>query len=131
MNVGLAFGIVLLILVLGIGVGLPLSYVFGFVGVIFFLMLRAAPLDVLMPSAMKIMISFAMLSLPLYIAIGRLMEVGVLSSRLVDWLNTLVGRGKSMFGAIGVLFCAFFGAISGSAVSAVAAIGSILIPKTK
>src|SRR3546814_11029968 len=53
---------------------------------------------------------------------------GGLAGRLVDFAESLVGRFRGGMGIVVVVTMAVFGAISGMASSAVAAVGSILIP---
>lgn len=57
------------------------------------------------------------------------MGTGGLSERILDFVNAFVGRRKGGLGAVTVLSCALFGAISGSAAAAIAAIGKIMIPR--
>src|SRR3546814_21020073 len=54
---------------------------------------------------------------------------GGLAGRLVDFAESLVGRFRGGMGIVVVVTMAVFGAISGMASSAVAAVGSILIPR--
>jgi len=122
-------GLLLLFVMLGIISGLPIAFVFGAAGFgLLFITMAADPLF-LVPSSISLMRSFVLLALPLYIIVGKLMEVGVLSDRLLGFIDVLLGRAKGMFGGVTVVFCAVFGAISGSAMSAIAAIGSIVIPR--
>ena len=129
MSVEIGLGLVLLFVIFGIVIGLPIAFVFGYGGLGFFLIVGTADPSLLMPSSIKLMQGFTFLALPLYIMLGKLMEVGVLSDRLLAFLKALLGKGKAMFGGTVVVFCAVFGAISGSAGSAICAIGSIVIPK--
>ena len=52
-----------------------------------------------------------------------------MSERLLAFVNSLVGRLKGGLGAVTIVTCALFGAISGSSSAAIAAIGSIMIPR--
>lgn len=52
-----------------------------------------------------------------------------LASRLIDFVNSFAGRIKGGLGAVTVVACAMFGSIGGSCSSAVAAIGTIMIPR--
>lgn len=72
---------------------------------------------------------FSMLSLPFFLLAGDLMDGGGLSKRLVNVANSLVGNVTGSLGAVTVLACMFFGAVSGSAPATVAAIGTIMIPQ--
>ena len=129
MSLQLVLGLVIIIVMAGIIVGLPIAFVFGASGLMMFLLMATADPILLMPTSMKLMQSFTLLALPLYILVGKLMEVGGLSDRLIVFLNALLGKGKNVFGGATIAFCAIFGAISGSAMSAIAAIGSMLTPK--
>ena len=57
------------------------------------------------------------------------MENSGVTKSLIDWIDSLVGTIKGSIGAVTVLTTAFFGAISGSNCSAVATIGTIMIPQ--
>ncbi|MBY4678369.1 TRAP transporter large permease [Marinobacterium arenosum] len=73
--------------------------------------------------------SFSLLALPLFVVAGTLMGTGGISERLLNFVNSFVGRTKGGLGAVTVLSCAMFGAISGSASAAIAAIGRIMVPR--
>ncbi|WP_228848051.1 TRAP transporter large permease [Halocynthiibacter styelae] len=70
--------------------------------------------------------AFSLLAIPLFILSGTLMSASGISERLLDFVNSFVGRFKGGLGAVTVLTCAMFGAISGSAS---AAIGKIMVPR--
>lgn len=73
--------------------------------------------------------AFSLLALPLFVQAGTLMGTGGISERLLNFVNSFVGRTKGGLGAVTVLSCALFGAISGSASAAIAAIGRIMVPR--
>ncbi|MBR9865623.1 MAG: TRAP transporter large permease [Oceanospirillales bacterium] len=73
--------------------------------------------------------AFSLLALPLFVQAGTLMGTGGISERLLDFVDAFVGRTKGGLGAVTVLSCAMFGAISGSASAAIAAIGRIMVPR--
>lgn len=72
--------------------------------------------------------SFTLLAVPFFILAGKLMEVGGMSKRLIDFAYSLVASRTGGLGMVSVLACMFFASISGSGVATVAAIGSIMIP---
>jgi C4-dicarboxylate transporter DctM subunit len=72
--------------------------------------------------------SFPLIAIPFFILAGALMEGGGLSKRLINLSNSLVGHFTGGLGIVTVLTCIFFGAISGSAIATVAAVGTIMIP---
>ena len=83
MDVGLALGIVVVVIFLLIIGGFPLSYIFGFAALSILAMVGTVDFRMVMPSAMKLLLSYALLALPMFILVGTLMSAGVLSSRLV------------------------------------------------
>lgn len=72
--------------------------------------------------------SFALLSIPLFIAAGDLMNRGGITSRLVDLAHALVGHFRGALAQTGVVSATLFGGVSGSAVADTAAVGSAVIP---
>ncbi len=73
--------------------------------------------------------SFAMLALPLYIFLGTLMRHAGLARRLIDFVDSIVGRVRGGLGLVLIISNAIFGAISGVAASALATMGTIMIPE--
>lgn len=71
--------------------------------------------------------SIILLALPLFVMTGYLMQAGGLASRLVHFVESLVGKSRSGMGSSMVVACGVFGAISGTASAAVASIGTIMI----
>lgn len=72
--------------------------------------------------------SFPLIAIPFFILAGAIMEGGGISRRLINLSNSLVGHFTGGLGIVTVLTCIFFGAISGSAIATVAAVGTIMIP---
>lgn len=72
--------------------------------------------------------SFTLLAVLFFILAGKLMEVGGISKRLVDFAYSLVANFTGGLGMAAVVACMFFASLSGSGVATVAAIGSIMIP---
>jgi tripartite ATP-independent transporter DctM subunit len=71
---------------------------------------------------------FPLAAIPFFILAGNLMETGGISTRLVDFAKSLVGRVQGGLAATCVLTCMIFAAVSGSSVATTFAIGAILIP---
>lgn len=118
----------LLLIIALLLIGMPVAYVFG-VGAISFVLLTGKSMSYLVPHAFWQLGSFALLSLPLFIIAGALMGASGISDRLVRFVNAFVGPIRGGLGAVTIATCALFGAIAGSGASAIAAIGSIMIPK--
>jgi C4-dicarboxylate transporter DctM subunit len=71
---------------------------------------------------------YSLLAVPLFVLSGALLDRGGVSKRLVRFANSLVGWMPGGLAVVAFLASAFFGAISGSSLATVAAIGSILVP---
>ena len=75
--------------------------------------------------------SFALLAIPFFILSGQLMNRGGIARRLVDLAKVIVGRLPGGLAYVNILGSMLFGAISGSAVAAAAAIGGTMTPMMK
>ena len=73
--------------------------------------------------------SMAVLCVLFFILMGGLMSSTGVAARLVNISDSILGRKKSGLGTVSIVSCAIFGAIAGTATAAVAAIGSIMIPR--
>lgn len=72
--------------------------------------------------------SFVLLAVPLFALTGYLMEKTTLSVRLVEFVECLCGRVRGSMGAVTIVTCAIFAALTGSGPATVAAIGAIMMP---
>ncbi|PID41181.1 MAG: C4-dicarboxylate ABC transporter permease [Proteobacteria bacterium] len=75
--------------------------------------------------------SFHLMAVPLFMYAGLLMEKGGISSRLIDFANSLVGWLPGGLAAVTIVSAMFFAGISGSAAADTAAVGALLIPAMK
>ena len=73
--------------------------------------------------------SSSMIALPFFMICGNIMDKGGISKRLVTAANNCIGGITGSLGMVTILACMFFGAVSGSAVATVAAIGAIMLPE--
>ena len=107
---------------------MPIAFAFG-IGALVFGVATGSDVSFLIPFAYQTTSSFALLALPLFVMAGTLMAEGGISDRLLNFVNAFVGRLKGGLGAVTIVTCALFGAISGSSSAAIAAIGQIMIPR--
>lgn len=75
--------------------------------------------------------SFALLAIPFFILAGNIMNSGGIAIRLINFARVLVGGIPGGVAIVNVVGNMLFGAISGSAVAAASAIGSIMQPEMK
>ncbi len=120
--------VLLLSLLIFMLIGVPIAFSMGLSALLYFLFFQPALIAVLPARIFAGMNSQIMLSLPLFIVMGHLMNQGGLTSRLIDFCMLFVGRLRGGLGLVTVLTSMVFGGISGSSVSDAASIGQVMIP---
>lgn len=75
--------------------------------------------------------SFPLLAIPLFVLAGALMNTGGIATRLIDAAKVLTGRLPSSLAATNVVANGLFGAVSGAAVAAAAAVGTVTQPRMR
>ena len=70
--------------------------------------------------------SFSLLAIPFFVLAGELMKQGGIANRLINLASAIIGRLPGGLAYVNVLAAMLFGAVSGSAVAAASAIGSIM-----
>lgn len=126
MNPGVIVFVVLVVLSF---LGLPVFEAVA-AGTMLAMLYGGFPLETLAQKTFLGLNSAALLSIPFFILVGNLMAHGI-TQKLINVANVLLGRVRGALGAVTVLASALFGAISGSAVATVAAIGGMTIPAMK
>jgi C4-dicarboxylate transporter DctM subunit len=74
---------------------------------------------------------FSLLSILFFVLAGNLMARGAIARKIVELANSLVGHFKSGLPISGVVSCGLFGAVSGSALATLAAIGGLIVPEMR
>ena len=126
MNAGLIVFIVLIVLAF---LGLPIFEAIA-AGTMLAMWFGGFPLETMAQKTFLGLNSSSLLSIPFFILAGNLMARGI-TQKLIAVANVLLGRVRGALGSVTVLASALFGAISGSAVATVAAIGGTTIPAMK
>lgn len=124
----ISLGIILVLIVVLLLLEVPVAYAFAS-GALLLAVFTGRELSYLLPHAFWQIGGFAVLALPLFVMAGSLMEASGISERLIAFVNSLVGRIRGGLGAVTIVSCALFGAIAGSGSSAIAAVGSTMIPR--
>jgi len=86
------------------------------------------PLEAIIASAAGSLHREIWLAIPLFVLTGYIMTAGTSMQRLINAVDAFVGWMPGGLALVMIVSCALFGACSGSIVSAVAAVGSIMIP---
>jgi C4-dicarboxylate transporter DctM subunit len=111
-------------------IGVPL---FASVGMttILALFLIDIPYTLMAQTGYSSLTPFPLLTIPLFVLAGRLMEVGGMATRMIAIATSLVGAYRGSMGLVTVFACMLFAALSGSGPATTAAIGSVTIPAMK
>ncbi|MCR5085309.1 MAG: TRAP transporter large permease [Succinivibrionaceae bacterium] len=75
--------------------------------------------------------SFSLLAIPFFVLAGNIMNQGGIATRLVNFAFLFVGRIPGSLAHVNVVSNMMFGAVSGSAVAAAAAVGKTLLPEVR
>ena len=120
--------IIIVVLAVLLIVGVPISYSIGISALI--AILRTVPLEVsVVTGAQRIFVGmskFSLTAIPFFILAGNLMNQGGIAKRLVDFVMAILGKLPGALLVTNVGANALFGAISGSASAAAAAVGSMV-----
>lgn len=123
-----ALVIILVVLAVLLIIGVPISYAIGISALA--AILRVVPLDVSVLTAAQRtfvgMSKFSLTAIPFFILAGNLMNQGGIAKRLVDFVLAVLGKLPGALLVTNVGANALFGAISGSASAAAAAVGSMV-----
>lgn len=123
-----ALAIILLSLVILLATGVPIAFSIGIASII--TILTTVPADVATLTAAQRtfvgMSSFTLTAIPFFILAGNLMNEGGIAKRLVDFVMAILGKLPGALLVTNVGANALFGAISGSASAAAAAVGSMV-----
>lgn len=109
----------------------PIAVALGLSSVIYLLVSDLAPLIVVAQRVVAGVDSFTLLAIPLFLLAGLLLMHGDLTPRIVRLCSALVGRATGGLAIVMVIACMLFGALSGSGVADVVAIGTMMLPAMK
>lgn len=124
-----------IVLVLGfltlLAIGVPVAYSVGLASLITILInIDALPAFTTIAQRMATGLdSFSLLAIPFFILAGQIMNQGGIAHRLIAFAKALVGSFPGGLAYVNIIGAMLFGAISGSAMAAVSAIGGTLGPR--
>ncbi|MEZ5824372.1 MAG: TRAP transporter large permease [Geminicoccaceae bacterium] len=75
--------------------------------------------------------SFTLLAVPFFMLLGRILNAGSITGRLLEVADATVGHVRGGLGHVNVFVSMIFASLSGSAAADTASVGSILIPAMK
>jgi len=118
------FGVMLVLFVANV----PIPISLGLAATAALLTLPNVTLEVIVQRMFFGLDSFVILSVPLFLLLGELMEQSKITERLVEFANVFVGRFRGGLGHVSVLTEMVLSGVSGSGTADAAATGVVLIP---
>jgi hypothetical protein len=103
----------------------PVFMCLFFTAVVGFLLFTDLPLLVLAQTLFRSMDNFALVVVLYFILCGNIMTAGSIVHKLIKFANVLVSWLPGGLGMAGIMACGLFGAISGSTVATVVALGGL------
>lgn len=123
-----ALFIILIVLAVLLVLGVPISYGIGISSLV--AIVQVMPLDVAVLTAAQRtfvgMSKFSLTAIPFFVLAGDIMNQGGIAKRLVDFVMAILGKCPGALLVTNVGANALFGAISGSASAAAAAVGGMV-----
>ncbi len=122
--------IIILLLLLGaMAAYIPVYMALFFTGVLGFVLFAPETQTLMLVQGFfKSMDNFALVVVLFFILCGNIMTAGSIVEKLIKFVNALVSWLPGGLGMAGCLGCGLFGAISGSTVATVVALGGFMIP---
>ncbi len=111
-------------------IGVPMAFSAG-AAALFYVVANDIPISIVAQCIFKSTDNFSMLSIPLFILAGDLMNNGGITKAIIRFARALVGHIRGSLAHITILANMMFAAMSGSASAACACMGSMMIPSMK
>lgn len=111
--------------------GFPIFLVLLIAALVWLTFVSGMPPSVIQTVTYGSLKSFSLLAIPFFIFAGEVIAVGGIAKRVIDWVLSLIGGIPGSLGVATIASSELFGAMSGSAVGSVAAVGRLLLPALK
>ena len=109
--------------------GIPIALALGIAGTAFLYFSGNGMMVLMLPQRILAGVDqFVLLTIPLFLLAGALMNVGGVTERIVAFARAMVGHRRGGMSSVSILSSGFFAGISGSATAEASALGAILIP---
>ena len=113
-----------------IALSVPIAFAIGLASIITIWQLDI-PLTSVVNQMFASINSFPLLAVPFFLLLGRLMNDGGITDRLLRFADSTVGHIRGGLGHINVMVSMMFASLSGSAAADTASVGAVLIPAMK
>lgn len=109
-------------------IGLPIYLILFVTALIALVVVEGVPNNVIQTTIFGSLDAFPLLAIQFFILAGEIMGQGGIAKRLVAWIIAVIGGVRGSLGLTTIAASEMFGAMSGSAVGCVAAVGRLLFP---
>lgn len=120
--------LIVLLICLVIGIPIPLSFLASAGSIC---LIGGYDATSLMVTGYNKINSILLLTIPLFVLAGAIIDKGGIGEKLVGSVERFVGKIKGGLGVVTIISCAVFGAVSGSSSATLSCIGSIMTPRLK
>jgi tripartite ATP-independent transporter DctM subunit len=114
--------------IITLAISVPIFLVFSLSGSLVVINALKLPWSLLTQVTFDSITKYILLAIPLFIFSGMVMVEGGMARRLVDVFTNAVGHWRGGLGIAMVLTMGFFGALCGSILAAIVAVGTIMVP---
>jgi tripartite ATP-independent transporter DctM subunit len=113
-----------------IALRMPIAFAIGLASILTILQL-GIPLTSVVNQMFASINSFPLLAVPFFLLLGRLMNDGGITDRLLAFADATVGHIRGGLGHVNVLVSMMFASLSGSGAADTASVGAVMIPAMK
>lgn len=119
---------IFIIFILLMVINVPIAISTGLAAIFAFAVVGSIDLTVMVQRMLMGINSFTLIAIPLFILAGRFMQLGGITTDLINLSKSLVGFLRGGLAYVNILSSLFFAGITGSAAADSSSVGSILIP---
>lgn len=109
-------------------IGLPIYLILFVTALVAMVLIEGVPTNIIQTTIFGSLDAFPLLAIQFFILAGEIMGQGGIAKRLVAWIIAVIGGVRGSLGLTTIAASEMFGAMSGSAVGCVAAVGRLLFP---
>jgi C4-dicarboxylate transporter, DctM subunit len=110
-------------------IGVPIALVLGLASAAYLLLTGNGDLMLAFPQRMIAGVDqFVLMTIPLFLLAGNLMNAGGITDRIVGFSRAIVGHVRGGLSLVTVVASMFFAGVSGAATAEASALGTVLIP---
>jgi len=110
--------------------GMPLAFAMGISSIPYFI-INGLSFNIIVHRFFTGIDVFVFMAIPLFIFAGLIMGKSKITDNIIEFSNLIVGRFRGGLAQVAIVASMFFGGCTGSALSEVASLGTILIPAMK